>query len=417
MRRTIGLCLLILSALLSPPGTAGDADPAGTKRQLDRVVAPLDGYTTAFSDGPVNVQFRFPGPDDEKVRTIRKALAGVKGPFVLNLNQSAKVTDAGVAHLKGWTALAGLALGGTPTTDKAMPVLATLTGLETLYLAPKDDALTDAGLASLAKLTKLRRLSIYSAKVTQKGFRHLAGLTALEELSTGTELGDVALKHMRGMKKLRELSVGSTKAGKGLTDAGLAALENHPALRKLRITHPGAFIMAEPQFSAKGLAHLAALKELESLTLYGSPALDGEGLAGVKELQKLRELEVLASREQLTAASTAHLSDLRGLRRLRLDNVAEDALRNVAKIPHLEELDLLSTTVGDKGVAHLAGMRSLTSLNLGYTRVTDDGLAHLKQLPGLPNLKALSLGGGKVTKAGAERLQKALGKGTTVSFN
>lgn len=438
MRPTFALCLLILSSLLPMLATAGGGDQAATKRQIDLAVAKLDGYTSIYSDKQLAVQFRFPGPDDKQVLAIRQALAGIKGPFVLNLNQSAKVTDAGVEHLKGWVTLAGLALGGTQTTDKSMPVLATLTGLETLYLAPKDDAITDDGLANLSKLTKMRHLSVYSKKVTQDGFRHLAALTELVDFAADTDLGDIALKHMQGMNKLRELSIGSTKAGKGLTNDGLASLKHHPALRKLRITHPGEFIMREPQFGAEGLAHLSALKELESLTLYGCPTLDGKGLAGIKDLQKLRELEVIASRQQLTAAATAYLTGLNGLRKLHLDNVADEALLNVAKLPNLEELNLVSTTVTDKGLAHLGGMKSLTALNLGYTRTTDEGLAHLKgltslrklylfntqvtdtgltHLEGLKNLKEISLSGSKVTKSGVEKLRKSLGKGTGVNFN
>jgi internalin A len=438
LRPTLGLFLLALLYLSPAAGTAGDADQAVTKRQIDLAVSKLDGYTTIYSDKRLAIQFRFPGPDDKQVLAIRQALASVKRPFVLNLNQSAKVTDAGVEHLKDWTTLAGLALGGTQMTDKSMPVMASLPGLETLYLAPKDDAITDEGLASLSKLTKLRHLSVYSKKLTQDSYRHLAGLTELEELATGNDLGDVALKHMQGMKKLRVLSIGSTKAGQGLTDEGLASLQHHPLLRKLRITHPGEFIMREAQFGAKGLATLSALKELEALTLYGCPALESNGLAGVKDLQRLRELEIIASRQQLTAASTAHLTGLQGLRRLRLDNVADEALLHVARIPNLEELDLTSATFRAKGLAHLAGMKSLVTLNLGYTRTTDEGLAHLKgitglrklylfntqvtdpglsHLEGLKNLKELFLGGSKVTKSGVETLRKALGKGVVVSFN
>lgn len=64
-------------------------------------------------------------------------------------------------------------------------------------------------------------------------------------------------------------------------------------------------------------------------------------------------------------------------------------------------VDLARTKVGDKGLAHLAGMNNLTRLHLENTAVTDAGLDSLK---GLANLEYLNLYGTQVTDAGLQKL-------------
>lgn len=64
-------------------------------------------------------------------------------------------------------------------------------------------------------------------------------------------------------------------------------------------------------------------------------------------------------------------------------------------------VDLARTKVGDKGLAHLAGMNNLTRLHLENTAVTDAGLDSLK---GLANLEYLNLYGTKITDAGLQKL-------------
>lgn len=90
--------------------------------------------------------------------------------------------------------------------------------------------------------------------------------------------------------------------------------------------------------------------------------------------------------QDVTDARLALLTDLTGLTRLHLEN----------------------TKVTDKGLAQIKGLTNLEYLNLyGNAGVTDAGLANLE---GMKKLKNLYLWQTKVTKAGAEKLKKALPK-------
>ena len=81
------------------------------------------------------------------------------------------VTDAGLAHLTGLTALETLELYGTPITDAGLVHLSGLTTLKTLGLSRTQ--VTDAGLVHLTGLMALERLWIYGTQVTEVGVAKL----------------------------------------------------------------------------------------------------------------------------------------------------------------------------------------------------------------------------------------------------
>jgi hypothetical protein len=81
--------------------------------------------------------------------------------------------------------------------------------------------------------------------------------------------------------------------------------------------------------------------------------------------------------------------------------VTDADLALVAAFSDLEALDLRLTSVGDDGVAHLAGIRTLRFLNLFRTRVSDASLEYLRASAGL---ETLLVGGTRVTDAGLAHL-------------
>lgn len=119
----------------------------------------------------------------------------------------------------------------------------------------------------------------------------------------------------------------------------------------------------------------------------GGTALNDEGLAAVKVLPKVVQLDLKDT--QITDAGLAHLAGLATLNKL-----------------HLEK-----TKVTDAGLAHLKDLQNLEYLNLYGTAVTDAGLEHLK---GLKNLKKLFVWESKVTDAGIAKLKEAL-PGVTIT--
>ena len=114
-----------------------------------------------------------------------------------------EVTDAGLAHLAGLTALETLFLGVTQVTDAGLAHLAGLTALKDLVISanqwdPIGTQVTDAGLAHLTGLTALEALWLESTEITDVGLAHLAKLTELESLTlTGTQVTDAGVAELQ----------------------------------------------------------------------------------------------------------------------------------------------------------------------------------------------------------------------------
>jgi hypothetical protein len=85
--------------------------------------------------------------------------------------------------------------------------------------------------------------------------------------------------------------------------------------------------------------------------------------------------------------------------------VTDDDLAKLKALTGLKTLDLARAPITDAGMKHLAELKDLESLTLGVQPITDDGIMELK---GLTNLKLLRCAATKVTKAGAEALNKHL---------
>src|SRR5262249_50813725 len=75
--------------------------------------------------------------------------------------------------------------------------------------------------------------------------------------------------------------------------------------------------------------------------------------------------------------------------------VTDSDLAKLARLPHLQSINLAYTRITDQGLEHLAPLQNVRVLNLYYAEsVTDEGLAHLKHWK---NLEHLDLRGTKVT--------------------
>ena len=82
--------------------------------------------------------------------------------------------------------------------------------------------------------------------------------------------------------------------------------------------------------------------------------------------------------------------------------LTDEGLASVKMLPKLVQLDLKDTQITDAGLANLAGIATLNRLHLEKTKITDAGLVHLKDLA---NLEYLNLYGTAVTDAGLENLK------------
>ena len=174
-----------------------------------------------------------------------------------------QVTDAGLACLKGLTQLQELDVYQFAVSEEGfarLPAFATQTQV-TLDLPqfqspprPPDFKITDAGLAHIKGLTRLQRLWLVNAPVTDAGLAHLKGLAQLRELEiNGTKITDAGLTHFQGLSQLAFLSLNDTKVG----DAGLVHLQGLCQLISLRLD--------DTKITDAGLVYLQGLSQLQEL--------------------------------------------------------------------------------------------------------------------------------------------------------
>lgn len=228
--------------------------------------------------------------------------------------------------------------------------------------------ITDAGLVPLATLTALESLWLANTLLTNGGLKHLQGMMKLQELSIGgTQVADAGLVYLQGLTSLEKLDIGRTK----VTDAGLVHLHGLTNLRALQIyDNP---ITNAGLNECKGLVHLTELNLMNTkVTLEGQ-----ESLAGFKELRKLWLV-----RTPVTDTGLKVLAPLTQLTHLGLDGtkVSDAGLNHLEKLQELLFLNLAGTSITDAGLAHLHGMKRLEQLHLTNTKVTKAGVEKLRAL-------------------------------------
>jgi hypothetical protein len=120
----------------------------------------------------------------------------------------------------------------------------------------------------------------------------------------------------------------------------------------------------------------------------GGTALNDEGLALVKTLPKLVQLDLKDT--QITDAGLANLAAIATLNRLHLEKtkITDAGLAHLKDLGNLEYLNVYGTGVTDAGLEHLKALKNLKKLYVWQTPVTDAGIAKLKEsLPGVTVVK------------------------------
>jgi len=216
------------------------------------------------------------------------------------------------------------------------------------------------------------------SKLTDDDFREFTRLTHLKLLSLSNCLNDERLVQLTALTGLEYLQTNLAQ----VTDDGIRPLAQLKNLKNLKFFHPGR------SFSGAGLVHLAAMPNLESLTVAGSLAFNDDGMAGVAKLTGLKEFRTWHAGP--TNEGVKKLKELKNLKRLYLGQ------RLTYKLPACPT---------DETLAVLAEMKSLETLQLDEARLTFPALQQLKQLPAL---NKLTLGGIDIPREEVERLRREL---------
>ena len=276
-----------------------------------------------------------------------------------------------LANLPG---LRSMRLVRAPLTDADFNYIGCLTSLRSLHFT--DIPLTERRMQHIGKLTRLENLTLTKSGVTDGGAKSLQNLAELQILKLDeTKIADAGVAHLAQLPKLRDLDVSKTD----ITDVGMAHLSNLKSLTQLNLA-------GSKKITIKGVLQLHAA--LPSCRMNGAPSDPEEG----KIRKALSRLGAKMDGRYVIQVVTLSGGD-----------VPDAALKEVAKLEHVEKIYLTNTKVTDAGLALLRGSSRLKILNLGGTPVTDAGLVHLK---GLKNLTLLTLVDTKVTDAGLINLSQ-----------
>ena len=299
-------------------------------------------------------------------------LAGVPHIRVLKLHGSNRVTDQGLQHLRKFVDLEEIELGG--------------------WKSP----MTDAGFAALRGLPRLRAVhSWWSRNLTDAGVKEtLRACPSIEDANFGgTSLGDGLIEAMAG-----KAAAWRVFCGNGVTDAGLAQLQEIPRFRRwqggerryslLGFDAGPTYLAAKGPFTAAGLRAFADLEGLFALNLHWTTgAMTSADLGALRAAPNLGFLAIDG------------------------DLTNEEAMRQIGTLPHLKMLLAQEPVAGDEGFAGLsrsntlehfwarecpnltgrgftamADMTSLKGLAVGCKFVDDEALSFL---PRFPSLRAL----------------------------
>jgi Leucine-rich repeat (LRR) protein len=295
---------------------------------------------------------------DEGVTSLR----GHPSLRLLDL-QSTRASNEGVKAISGNEKLRDLDLFGTRVTGAAMPDIAKLQHLQSLWLngGVSDDGLgaiealveltelgglgevTDAGLHHLRNMTQLCLLRGGMSRVTDNGLRSIRALTSLSELRLdNSQVSDEGMKIIGRMHYMCVLSLGKTK----ITDAGIRELRDLTEIQSLDCRHTA---IGDPALEVIG-----TFTKLQNLCIAGTRVTD----AGMKSLTRLSVLNTL------------------DLTQTRVD---DRAMGSIAQLPRLGWLHVSSTQVGDRGLEKLVGMPALRDVYVDWPNVTEPGVKLLSR--------------------------------------
>mmetsp|Transcript_13442 Transcript_13442/g.40656 ORF Transcript_13442/g.40656 Transcript_13442/m.40656 type:complete len:592 (+) Transcript_13442:190-1965(+) len=308
-----------------------------------------------------------------------------------------RANNRAMGELAALTRLQRLGLAGTSIKDAGLALLTPLAALRDLSL-DRCHRITDAGLVHLAGATALEELTVAFTGVGDGALQHLSGLTALQTLDLDScSASDQGLRHLGALRELRVLNLSENGA---VRDGGMAFLSRLRRLQSLDLSCTGVSDAGlEPltplsalthlnldtrHVTDAGLTHVARLVKLKALDLFGARISDA-GCKQIRKLQELTSLELCGG--GITDRGVAHLQGLNDLRSLSLSQnsgVGNKSLDVLAKLSQLASLNLKDCGVTGGDLYKLSTASALTVLALCETAAGDQEVARLQAvLPAL----------------------------------
>jgi Leucine-rich repeat (LRR) protein len=192
----------------------------------------------------------------------------------------------------------GLDFVSSGADDKMLGKISGLSGLQVLIL---DGAkISDHGLEALSALRNLQYISFSGASISDRGLERLLQSGSLVGLSlVGTKIGVNGLKGLENCREMQFLNLHATK----VDDNGLKIVGRCRNLRWLALN--------QTDVTDSGLKNLANCRALSFLSLAGCSKVSGAGLACLDNMPALARLDL--SQTKVTASGLAPLKCIRHL--------------------------------------------------------------------------------------------------------
>lgn len=306
----------------------------------------------------------------------------------------------------GFSKLKRLDLSSNDIGDRGFGFLEALTELEELSISDNDLGL--AGARSISKLVKLQKLlmkralrqtripgecmelicslpelrvlNVKSNFLDSSDLSHLQNLTQLQVLKAAdNEFGDQGAHFLRALTSLRILDLRAN----GLGTAAAVAIGTLRELEVLDLGNDDEFDQ-ENEVGDQGIAALSEIATLRELHI------SGNGLQTLPNLRSLENLKVLdLANNDVDQVGAVEIGKLVLLETLGLRNNQSfdaHAAAQLVTLSKLQDLDLLTTSVGDEGVEHLKRLPELRILDLWNAGITEVGFGHLSTMGSLASL-------------------------------
>lgn len=269
----------------------------------------------------------------------------------------------------------------TPVEVKSAPNPAEV--IAGFYEIPTQDV-GDGNLQQLASLPSgkdaIRELKLPGSKVTDAGLKALPDLPALASLDlSGTQITDEGLAPLANCQALETLSLSGTK----ITGRGLSEVAKNPNIRSLTVNNCS--------FDNSAFAAIGAMSQLEEVSFSQTVVpVDGcKFLAGLKNLKKINF--------HLAGVNDQGLGFFTGLKELQVLQLSECPVNGQGLLAmvkgdstdKLETLVLYACPIGPRAGDAVKTMKNLRVLNISKTPLTDADLAVLRPLV---NLRILYMG-------------------------
>jgi hypothetical protein len=237
-----------------------------------------------------------------------------------------------------------------------------------------------------ASASRLYLLKLNGTRVDDRAMGTAALFDDLQVLELNDRISDAGLRRLERLRGLRVLSV----AGRGVTDASAPVFAQLTRLRRLRLAG-----------TATGDDTVKAVRALPLREIALGTGATDEALKTLATLKGLEQIDAQSAR--VSEPGLAALSNLPMLHTLFLGASFKDADASaLAALKRLRRLDLSGAGVTDPGVTILSMVAGLEELALSGTSVTDASLAALGRMP---KLRYLEISDTRVTPAGLREVK------------